>query len=184
MSRPSHRLQVDSRSSSVQLAAHVVGNLLVLLQRLEPGAFHRAAVHEQILGAVVGQDETEAALDVEGSDDTGRHERFSFETDHYGPFPPRSHEASGLASRSALAIEVSGNPAAVLKSSQIGGMAMKRIASWLAILIASLAGGPAGAQQYPSQPVKIILGFAPCGGSQFIARGIAPKPTKRLGKLV
>src|SRR6266508_1505907 len=75
MSRPSHGLQVDGRSSSVQLAAHVVGNLLVLLQRLEPGAFHGAAVHEQVLGAVVGPDEAEAALDVERSDDTGGHKR-------------------------------------------------------------------------------------------------------------
>src|SRR5258708_30597951 len=86
-------LQVDGRSSSVQFAAHVVGNLLVLLQRLEPGAFDGAAVHEQVLGAVVGPDEAEAALDVERSDDTGGHKRFSFETEHYGPFPGDSPTA-------------------------------------------------------------------------------------------
>src|SRR5881396_835751 len=40
-------------------------------------------------------------------------------------------------------------------------MIMRRIASWLAILTASLAVGAAGAQQYPSKPVKIIVGFAP-----------------------
>src|SRR5439155_9571889 len=56
-------------------AARVVGNLLVFLQRLEPGALHRAAVHEQVLGAVVGPDEAETALDVERSDDTGGHKR-------------------------------------------------------------------------------------------------------------
>src|SRR5882672_1648286 len=97
ISRPSHGLQIDGRSSSVQLAANVVGNLLVLLQRFEPGAFHRAAVHEQVFGTVVGPDEAEAALDVERSDDTGGHGCFSFEIDHYGPFP----DSKGLPSRGA-----------------------------------------------------------------------------------
>jgi len=41
-----------------------------------------------------------------------------------------------------------------------GGMTMKRIATWLAVLMASLAAGAAGAQPYPSKPVKIVVGFA------------------------
>src|SRR6266567_3345265 len=52
-------------------------------------------------------------------------------------------------------------------------MTMKRIASWLAILVASLAAGAAGAQQYPSKPVKIIVGFAPGGGSEYAIKSPA-----------
>jgi len=61
---------------------------------------------------------------------------------------------------------------------------MKSIATWLAVLIASLAAGAAAAQQYPSKPVKIVVGFAPGGGSDFIARIIAQKLTERLGTQV
>src|SRR5712692_5056241 len=63
-------------------------------------------------------------------------------------------------------------------------MTMKRIVTWLAILIASLAAGAAGAQQYPSKPVKIVVGFAPGGGSDFIARVIAQKLTELMSTQV
>ncbi|TMG75580.1 MAG: tripartite tricarboxylate transporter substrate binding protein [Betaproteobacteria bacterium] len=61
---------------------------------------------------------------------------------------------------------------------------MKSIATWLAALIASLAVGAAAAQQYPAKPVKIVVGFAPGGGSDFIARVIAQKLTERFGTQV
>jgi len=50
----------------------------------------------------------------------------------------------------------------------------------LAFLIASLAAFAAQAQTYPAKPVKIVVGFAPGGGSDFAARVVAQQLTERL----
>jgi tripartite-type tricarboxylate transporter receptor subunit TctC len=48
--------------------------------------------------------------------------------------------------------------------------------SWLAALvIALLVALPAAAQDYPSKPVRIILGFPPGGATDLVARAMAPK---------
>lgn len=52
----------------------------------------------------------------------------------------------------------------------------------LAVLVCSSAGQ--AQPTYPSQPVKIVVPFAPGGGSDFIARFIADKLTKSLGQPV
>jgi tripartite-type tricarboxylate transporter receptor subunit TctC len=60
---------------------------------------------------------------------------------------------------------------------------MKKLAALLSVLLASFAFN-AQAQQYPTKPVRIIVPFAPGGGSDFIARFMAQRLTATLGTQV
>jgi tripartite-type tricarboxylate transporter receptor subunit TctC len=52
------------------------------------------------------------------------------------------------------------------------------------VLMLLLAWGEAAAQDYPSRPIRWIVGFAPGGGNDVLARIIAPKVAEQMGQQV
>ena len=52
----------------------------------------------------------------------------------------------------------------------------------LAALATLVASAPAPAQQYPTKPVKVIVGFAPGGGTDIVARFVAQRLSSAMGQ--
>lgn len=61
---------------------------------------------------------------------------------------------------------------------------MKAIALAAALAVATVFSGVAAAQQFPTKPVKILVGFAPGGAPDFLARLLGQKMTERWGQPV
>lgn len=63
---------------------------------------------------------------------------------------------------------------------------MNKINALQLILIAaaSVITGPASAQHYPSKPIRFLVGYAPGGGTDIMARVVAAKLTESLGQQV
>lgn len=58
--------------------------------------------------------------------------------------------------------------------------------AWLCILaaIAAIGGGPASAADYPTKPIRIVVGYAPGGAVDLTARVVAQKLTESMGQQV
>lgn len=51
-------------------------------------------------------------------------------------------------------------------------------------IVAAMAAGTSAAQRYPDKPVRMLVGFAPGGGTDTTARAISQKLSERLGQQV
>lgn len=61
---------------------------------------------------------------------------------------------------------------------------MKWLLRYLLIALAALAAGAVHAQKYPAKPVRLIVPFAPGGGTDIVARVIAQKVSEAVGQSV
>src|SRR5262245_64368555 len=64
-------------------------------------------------------------------------------------------------------------------------MARSRTAAAIALVLAGWAAVPqAAAQDYPSRPIRFMIGFAPGGSSDLVSRALAERLAPRLGQTI
>jgi|KBSMisStaDraftv2_1062788.scaffolds.fasta_scaffold385581_1 tripartite-type tricarboxylate transporter receptor subunit TctC len=56
--------------------------------------------------------------------------------------------------------------------------------SVLAAVVLSIVIAPSGAQNYPVKPIRMLIGFAPGGGADIVARSISPRLVETLGQQI
>src|SRR5687767_4894265 len=61
---------------------------------------------------------------------------------------------------------------------------MKQLLTLTALAVTASFCGMAGAQQYPAKPLRMIVGFAPGGGTDLVARIIGQKMSENWGQTV
>src|ERR687886_1096051 len=83
------------------LGHHLVGDLLVLVQGLQPRGLHGGDVDEHVLAAVLGLDEAEALVGVEPLHGAGGHATLSLRTGGYWSVPPGAANAGATTARAA-----------------------------------------------------------------------------------
>jgi tripartite-type tricarboxylate transporter receptor subunit TctC len=63
-------------------------------------------------------------------------------------------------------------------------MNLRRRISLATLSAGAVAAWPARAQSWPSKPIRLLVGFAPGGGTDIVARALAPKMAEILGQQV
>src|SRR5436190_21562674 len=63
-------------------------------------------------------------------------------------------------------------------------MCLMRLASWIFIFLFGMASGALAQSDYPSKPIRIVVGYAAGGGNDIIVRVMQPEMSKGLGQTV